>query len=351
VQLVASAKASGDGPLPGLARPMLAGFGVSDISFVAAFEVDRRKIGVDLSVAALHDANAAKRHLDVSPLGVRVEVGPLADGIEGKLAGVIVPHPAALDLDPSRVVETLQRSKADVLICHLPTGAHRAVRIYAEAAARAGVGMINTTPEVIARDPEIARMFFENGAQLLGDDTKSMLGATTVHMTLIELLRSKGVDITGTYQINIGGNTDFLNLSDPMRCATKVQSKRTALAGAGIDASQVLAGPNGHAAFLGDTKVCHLRLNGRSVLGSPVSIDLTLQVEDSPNSAGVIVDAIRVAKAARIKGMRGTIAEPCAMLFKSPPAPVSNTESVRLFDAFVAKLSLAPNDLAISQQL
>lgn len=338
VQFVANTRAGKHAVLPGVAHPRLAGFEVGNIVFVAAFDVDHRKIGLDLSTAVFGGTNSAKKYFDVPPQRVQIQTGPLADGIDGELAKVITPHQDSLNFEPSRLIDSLRQSKADLLVCYLPTGASKAVRIYAEAAAYAGVGFINTTPERIARDPYFQQLFIEKNDQLMGDDTKSLLGATTLHTALIGLFKGKGIEITGTYQINVGGNTDFLNLSDAARSASKVASKRTALSGAGIDASRVLAGPNGYVEYLGDTKICYLKLEGRSVLGSSLSIEARLQVEDSPNSAGVVVDAIRVAMAARIRGLRGVIAEPCAMLFKSPPVPVDHAESARLFETFVAGL-------------
>jgi myo-inositol-1-phosphate synthase len=339
LQLVSKARAQVGTALEGVGHPRIGGFTISDIDFVAAFDVDREKIGCDLADAAFAGANAAKRYFEVPHQDVRVVAGPLADGLEGELARVVTPHPDSKNCDTAKLETSLRDSKTDVLVCHLPTGASKAIKVYAEVAARAGMAFINTTPERIARDPYFQRIFYDSGGQLLGDDTKSLLGATTFHMALIELLLSKRVEIAGTYQINVGGNTDFLNLSDRVRSASKVSSKRTALAGAGIDSARILAGPNGFVEHLGDTKICHLNIEGRSVLGSPLLLDLKLQVEDSPNSAGVIVDAIRVAMAARERGCRGNIAQPCALLFKSPPFPVTYSESVRLFEAFIAEVA------------
>lgn len=337
IQLAASARRGGE--LPGVARPVLGGYGVGDIEFVAAFDVDRRKVGLDLRDAALACGNAASTFVDVPEQGVRVQAGPLADGLEGRLERVIEAHPDALVAGPEEVAAELRRCDADLLLCFIPSGSTRAVRMYAQAAAAAGVAFINATPELVARDPYFQELFHDSKSQLLGDDIKSMMGATTIHSALIELLQSKGIEVTGTYQINVGGNSDFLNLSDAQRSASKVSSKRTALAGAGIDAEQVLAGPNGFVDYLGDTKVCLINLVGRNVLGSPISIDLRLQVEDSPNAAGTMIDAVRIAKLARQNGVYGVVAQPCAMLFKSPPHPVSNSESVRDFESFIADMT------------
>ncbi len=336
VQLVCAARVGEAGP--GVRSQALAGIRVADIDFVAAFDVDKKKVGLDLGNAIFSPTNAAKHYQPVPRLGIAVEPGPLADGLCGPLEQVIQPHASTAACSESTIAEVLLATRADVLVCYLPTGATEAVRQYAKAAATARVGFVNTTPERIARDEYFQKLFSSRAAPLLGDDTKSMVGATTVHSVLIELLRSKGVEIGGTYQINVGGNNDFLNLSDPRRAATKVASKRNALGASGINATQVLAGPNGHVEYLGDSKVCHASIHGTSVLGSPVSIELTLRVEDSPNSAGAVVDAVRVVKAAKRAGLSGALAAPSGMLFKSPPVPVSHAESLLRFDEFLAEV-------------
>ncbi|MFB6719667.1 inositol-3-phosphate synthase [Kribbella sp. NPDC056345] len=307
------------------------------MTFVAAFDVDERKVGADLA-KAVQTGNAATTFLDIGHQNVTVSPGMLLDGLEGNLKGQVTPDPATYDVGPAEVIEVLRESEAEVLVCFLPTGATHAVRSYAEAAARAGVAFVNGTPEQVANDPGFQALFAEHNAQLVGDDTRSMVGATTVHTALIELLRAKGVTTTGTYQINVGGNMDFLNLADADRSASKVASKRNALSAAGIDASTVLAGPNGFVGYLGDTKICHLSLEGESILGSRIKIDLRLEVEDSPNAAGTMIDAVRVVAGARRAGQVGLIAPPCEMLFKSPPTPAAHSEAMANFDAFVADL-------------
>lgn len=337
VQLVTMAKQAEE-KTHGVAYPLIGGYGVKDIDFVGAFDVDTKKVGIDLSEAIFASPNSASKYLDVPNASVFVETGTLADGVNSELSKVVIPDSRAYDVGVSELTNKLLKMKADLLVCYLPTGAAMDVRRYAEAAANSGLAFINATPENIARAPEVQRLFLEKGVLLLGDDVKSLVGATTLHMALIELLNNKGIQIADTYQLNVGGNMDFLNLSDPDRSRSKVYSKRTALKGAGIDATNVSAGPNGYVAYLKDTKVCYLRLEGLSILGSQLSIETRLQVEDSPNSAGTIVDAIRIAKSARNKGYKGVLADPCAMLFKSPPAPVSHTQALRLFKHFVSQI-------------
>ncbi len=321
--------------MPGIMYAEIGGYRLSDVRFVAAFEVDGTKVGVDLAKAIFMPPTAAVAHLDVEPKGLAVTPGPLLDGLEGHLGGVIEPHPECVRVGVEQVSARLADSGADVLVCVLPTGATAAVQAYAEAAARAGVGFINATPEPVAHEPALVRLFEEHGAALLGDDLRSHVGATTLHTALIELLQSRGLSITGTYQINIGGNTDFLNLSDPHRAAGKVRTKRSALQAAGIDASRVSAGPNGYVEYLGDTKTCFLRLEAASVLGSPLVMDVRLQVEDSPNAAGVLANAVRIAKVARDRGYAGVVDEVCPFLFKNPRTGASESAGRGMFTEFV----------------
>lgn len=264
---------------------------MSDIQFVCAFDVDSRKIGKDLSEAIFVTPNMAKQHVKVPNCGVIVEPGPLYDGVEGYLSEIAQVHLKSREVAPEEIVERLRQTKADIMVCYLPTGScsYEAVRAYARIAAEANVAFINATPEPVAQDEEFQQLFEDRGIPLLGDDIRSHMGATTLHAALIELLHSRGIQVANTYQLNFGGNADFLNLSSPMRSSSKQKSKRNALNAAGIDASSVAAGPNGYVEYLGDNKICYLRLEGNSILGSPISIEVRLQVEDSPNSAGVII--------------------------------------------------------------
>jgi myo-inositol-1-phosphate synthase len=313
---------------------------IGDIEFVCAFDVDKNKIGIDLKEAIFTEPNIAKEHFRVPEVNVKVEAGPLLDGISGNLSKIIDPHDDCNKNDINFVVKRLKETKVDVLVCYLPTGAYEAVKLYANAALIAEVAFVNATPEVISRDEKFTSSFFDKSIPLLGDDIKSHLGATTLHTAIIELMHSRGIGIINTYQLNFGGNMDFLNLSSPNRSTSKQISKKNALFAAGIDASQVAAGPNGYIEYLGDDKICYLRLEGKSVLNSNISIELRLQVEDSPNSAGVMVNAIRVAKVAKDNRVGGTIDNVCPFLFKSPKNGTTESNGLHLFKSFVNKYSI-----------
>lgn len=310
-------------------------YSISDIEIACCFDVDERKVGKDISEAIFVVDNACRRYVDVPKLNIPVLSGPLFDGIDGKLNNEIPVHINSKSNDIVDVVKKLKEYEVDVLVANLPTGAEKAVKEYAKAAANAKVAFINTTPEKVARDLEIQKLFIDNNVPLLGDDLRSHLGATTLHMNLIELLKSRGLKVTNTYQLNFGGNMDFLNLSSPGRANSKQNSKRNALFAAGIDASKVAAGPNGFVEYLGDTKICYLHIDAVSILDSPLSLEIRLKVEDSPNAAGVIVNAIRVAKVAIDKKMCGNIQEVGAYLFKSPAVGMTEENGFNSFLQFI----------------
>ncbi|QDL69625.1 myo-inositol-1-phosphate synthase [Streptomyces malaysiensis subsp. malaysiensis] len=325
----------GTGPMNGIMYPRIGGYWVNDMRFVAAFDVDRRKVGLDVVKAIITPPVAAVLHVDVEPTGVLVEPGPLFDGIGGNLDGVIEPHPTSREVTIDQVADRLAAVGADVLVCLLPTGATNAVQAYARAAVKAGVAFVNATPEPVAHDPEIAAAFVSGGVPLLGDDLRSHLGATTLHTALIELLQSRGLAVVNTYQLNVGGNTDFLNLSDPRRAAGKVWTKRNALSAAGIDATTVSAGPNGFVEYLGDEKACFIRIEAASVLDSNLVLDIRMQVEDSPNAAGVLVNAVRIAKISAEQGHAGSVDDVCAFLFKNPPEGAPESVGIRKFRDYI----------------
>ncbi|PFX72041.1 myo-inositol-1-phosphate synthase [Bacillus cereus] len=321
----------------GIMHEKIGGYSLDDVEFVAAFDVDSNKIGCDLSEAIAVHPTAAISHIDVPFQNVSVEPGPLFDGLEGYMEEIINAHPDSLRVDVVNVADRLKEVDADVLVCYLPTGSYNAVRAYAKACSLANTAFINATPEPVANDPEYVTMFEESGTPLLGDDIRSHLGATALHTALIELLQSRGIEVTNTYQLNFGGNTDFLNLSHSSRSASKQKSKRKALFAAGIDASNVAAGPNGFVEYLGDNKVCYLRLEGKSILNSPISFEVRMQVEDSPNSAGVMANAIRVAKFAKDQNLSGVIDDVCSFLFKSPRIGAKESDSLKMFNDFVKR--------------
>ena len=335
VQVAALARQSSV-PLAGIMHERIAGYGVGDVEFVAAFDVDAGKVGLDLSKAIFQSPVAASEHVTVDTAGVEVEPGPLFDGVRGPLTQLVTVHPASpgmsLDVVRRRLVET----GAEGLVCLLPTGSAEAVQAYARAAALAGVAFVNATPEPVAHEPELVALFERQGVPLLGDDLRSHLGATALHTALLDLLHSRSLRVVNTYQLNVGGNTDFLNLADPNRSASKQKSKRRALSAAGIDATTVAAGPNGFVSYLGDRKVGFLRIEADSVLDSRLSLEIRMEVEDSPNAAGALANAIRVAAAVRADGYAGVVDEVCAFLFKSPRRPATEAVGLHDFQTFVS---------------
>jgi myo-inositol-1-phosphate synthase len=318
-QFVALAQADPAAPLPGLMCPTVGGYRLSDVTVVAAFDVDEAKTGRTLAEAFTAPAISAT---GFTPLGADRDApvlpAPVLDGLDGPLGAVVRPAAAARGVTQEDVAKALAEYGVDVLVIVLPTGASRAIRMFAGAALAAGVAVVNATPEELARDAEVRQRFEEAGVVLLGDDLRSHVGATSLHTTLIELLLSRGLVLSGTYQLNVGGNTDFLNLADSRRSATKFASKANALKAAGMTEADGVAGPTGFVGHLADTKICFASLKATSVLGSEVEIDVKLTVEDSPNAAGVIANAVRAGRAAADRGLAGTV-DAAALLFKSPP--------------------------------
>ncbi|MDJ1130762.1 inositol-3-phosphate synthase [Streptomyces iconiensis] len=315
----------------------IGGHRLGDVEFVAAFDVDSTKVGQDLSEAIHAGRTAAVRHVVVPHQGMTVQAGPLLDGLDGTLGTVVSPHAEVSGASVTSLAAAMAEARPDLVVCLLPTGSTEAVTAYARASAEAGAGFINATPEPVANSTELAALFTERGVVLLGDDLRSHLGATTLHTALIELFQSRGVEVKDNYQLNVGGNTDFLNLSDPARSRSKQLSKRKALANAGIDSREVAAGPNGFVKHLGDRKVGFLRIEGESIIGAPVSMEVRLEVEDSPNAAAVLANAVRVAHCAARQGMVGVIDPVCAFLFKSPKSGAKESTALHDFQAFVRK--------------
>jgi myo-inositol-1-phosphate synthase len=332
VQAVTAARAGIDGP--GVAHPQLGGYGVADIEFVAAFDVDERKVGQDLSAAIGSAPNCTTSYVDVPFLGVDVSCGPLLDGTGSLTSSLVHVAEESSRATFADVSSALAQAEADVLINYLPVGSAKATAGYAGAALAAGVAFVNCNPEAIATDPSWQRQFAEAGVPLLGDDIKSQLGATTLHRTLIELCNSRGAVIDKTYQLNVGGNTDFLNMLDPGRAATKRASKMAALQARLDDGTDVGAGPSDYVPHLRDRKVAYIKLEGRSMLGMSFAIEAKLEVEDSPNSAGVAVDALRVAKIAVDRRIGGPVNSACAPLFKIPPVQYADAEAAEEFSRF-----------------
>jgi myo-inositol-1-phosphate synthase len=331
---------------PGLMHWDLGGYRPGDIEVVAAFDVDQRKVGRDLSEAIQAAPNCAQDlGAEVPSLGVEVRMGPVLDGVsdtmrrhEDEEHTFLVAD--AEEPDEDAVVEALKASGAELLLNYLPVGSEKASRFYANCALQAGVGFINNIPTLIASDPDFAQRFEEKGLPLVGDDVMSQLGATVTHRALAELFRDRGLILDRTYQLNTGGNTDFLNMTDNSRLRTKRISKTEAVqsaAGKRLPARDIHVGPSDYVPWQLDNKVCFLRLEGRGFGGFPVQLELRLSVEDSPNSAGVVIDAIRCAKLALDRGVGGVLHGPSAYFCKHPPRPCSNEEARRAVEAFIAE--------------
>ncbi len=324
----------GNEPPVGIMNPDIGGYGPSDMIVAAAFDVIEGKVGRDVRDAILAPPNNTIRFADVPPTGVVVRRGPTLDGIGQYVAGTVSESPEA----PVDVAAILRDARVDVVVSYLPVGSEAASRHYAETALAAGCGFVNCVPVFLASDPAWARRFAERGLPIVGDDIKSQVGATIVHRMLARLFADRGVRLDNTYQLNFGGNADFLNMLERDRLQSKKVSKTRAvtsqIAGS-IAEDRVHVGPSDHVPWLQDRKFAHIRLEGTGFGGAPLSVDLKLEVWDSPNSAGIVVDAVRCAMVAKARGEGGPLAGPSAYLMKSPPRQFTDEEARVLMDAFV----------------
>jgi myo-inositol-1-phosphate synthase len=328
----------------GLMHWEIGGFRPSDIAVVAAFDVDRRKVGRDLSEAIFAPPNCTKVFCqDVPKAGVPVRMGQILDGVSDDMQNYDEAHTFALsdalEADHVEVVRVLRESGAEVMLNYLPVGSEKATRFYAECALEAGVALVNCIPVFIASDASFARRFEEKGVPIVGDDIKAQLGATITHRTLTDLFRKRGVRLERTYQLNTGGNTDFLNMLNRSRLASKKESKTEAVqsvAAERIPDENIHIGPSDYVAWQHDNKVCFLRIEGKLFGDVPMNLELRLSVEDSPNSAGVVIDAIRCAKLARERGRGGVLYSPSAYFMKHPPKQFTDDEACRMTDEFIA---------------
>jgi myo-inositol-1-phosphate synthase len=273
--------------------------------------------------------------VEVPLLGVNVVAGPISDGLEGVLSSRIVACAESRVAGWENIITAIRSSNVDVLVNYLPVGALNASKGYAFAAARAGVAFVNCTPSALATDRDICEAFVASRTPLLGDDVKSHVGATLLHRILIEALAARNVRVDSTYQLNFGGNMDFFNMTDTGRVGSKRMSKSAAISSLIPGEFPLTVGPSGYIEHLRDRKVCFLNIQATTFLDASVSIEMKLEVEDSPNSAAVVIDAIRVAKLAMDRDLCGPISEVCAALFKSPPHRESEAESLKSFESFV----------------
>lgn len=327
--------AEDDQSVPGLMHVRLGGHHVSDLDFVAAFEVDAAKVGTDLSEAIWAGHNNTIKFSDVPHLDLTVQRGPTLDGFGSHYQAVSEESTA----EPVDVAQVLRDSGAEVLACYLPVGSEEAVKFYAQAALEAGVAFVNAVPVFIASDPDWAAKFVEAGLPIVGDDIKSQVGATITHRVLARLMESRGVALDHTYQLNVGGNMDFKNMLDRDRLESKKISKTRAVT-SNIDVDMhpddVHIGPSDHVPWLQDRKFAFVRLEGRGFGDVPMSIEYKLEVWDSPNSAGIMIDAIRVAKVAKDRGHAGPVEAASAYFMKSPSVQIPDDAARLELERFIS---------------
>jgi myo-inositol-1-phosphate synthase len=312
--------------VPGLMHVELGGYHVGDVEFVTAFDVDAGKVGQDLGKAVFAHPNNTVKFAEVPELGVEVLRGPTFDGWGTYFQEVSEESPAG----PIDVAQALRDARADVLVSYLPVGSEQAQRHYAQAALDAGVAFVNCIPVFIASDPEWAQKFTDAGVPIIGDDIKSQVGATIVHRVLARLFEDRGVALDNTYQLNFGGNMDFMNMLERDRLKSKKISKTQSVTSQvrnGIGAEHVHIGPSDHVPWLHDRKWAYIRLEGRNFGDIPLNVELKLEVWDSPNSAGVVIDALRCAKVALDRGVGGPLLGPSAYFMKSPPVQYTDEEA------------------------
>ncbi|MCU0507577.1 MAG: inositol-3-phosphate synthase [Anaerolineae bacterium] len=328
------AEAEPEDKVPGLMHVDLGGYHVSDLEFVAAFDVDADKVGKDLGEAIFSGQNNTYRFAAVPHLGVTVQRGPTLDGLGRYLRQVIDESPAA----PVDVAAALKAAKADVLINYLPVGSEQGARYYAEQALAAGCGFVNCIPVFIATDPAWAARFTEAGLPIVGDDIKSQVGATITHRVLTRLFEDRGVRVDRTYQLNFGGNTDFRGMLERDRLESKKISKTNAVTSQlteSVADENVHVGPSDYVPWLTDRKFCEIRIEGTTFGDVPLLMTAHLEVWDSPNSAGVVIDAVRCAKLALDRGIGGPLLGPSSYFMKSPPEQYTDDVCRRKVEEFI----------------
>jgi myo-inositol-1-phosphate synthase len=320
--------------VPGLMHVEFGPYHVRDIQFVAAFDVDAKKVGFDLSEAIVASENNTIKIADVPPLGVTVQRGHTLDGLGDYYRATIDES----DAEPVDIVETLKATKTDVLVCYLPVGSEQAAKFYAQAAIDAGVAFVNALPVFIAGTKEWADKFEAAGVPIVGDDIKSQVGATITHRVLAKLFEDRGVVLDRTYQLNVGGNMDFKNMLQRDRLESKKISKTqsvTSNIGHDLGARNVHIGPSDHIPWLDDRKWAYVRLEGRAFGEVPLNLEYKLEVWDSPNSAGIIIDAVRAAKIALDRGIGGPILSASSYFMKSPPVQFADDIARANLEAFI----------------
>jgi myo-inositol-1-phosphate synthase len=323
-----------EGTVPGLMHVMFGEYHVKDVEFVAAFDVDAKKVGFDLAEATQASENNTIRICDVPPTGVTVQRGHTLDGL-GKYYRETIEEADGEGVD---IVQVLKDTKADVLVSYLPVGSEQADKFYAQCAIDAGVAFVNALPVFIASDPVWAKKFEDAGVPIVGDDIKSQVGATITHRVMAKLFEDRGVVLDRTYQLNVGGNMDFKNMLERERLESKKISKTQAVTSNiehELGTRNVHIGPSDYVQWLDDRKWAYVRLEGRAFGDVPLNMEYKLEVWDSPNSAGIIIDAIRAAKIAKDRGIGGPIISASSYLMKSPPVQLPDDEGRRRVEAFI----------------
>ncbi|MDX5454689.1 MAG: inositol-3-phosphate synthase, partial [Rhodococcus sp. (in: high G+C Gram-positive bacteria)] len=319
---------------PGLMHVEFGSYHVRDVQFVAAFDVDAKKVGFDLSEAIFASENNTIKIADVPPSGVTVQRGHTLDGIGKYYAETI----ELSEAEPVDVVQALKDAKVDVLVSYLPVGSEEADKFYAQCCIDAGVAFVNALPVFIASDPEWAAKFTDAGVPIVGDDIKSQVGATITHRVMAKLFEDRGVQLDRTMQLNVGGNMDFKNMLERERLESKKISKTQAVTSnlkKEMGTNDVHIGPSDHVGWLDDRKWAYVRLEGRAFGDVPLNLEYKLEVWDSPNSAGIIIDAIRAAKIAKDRGIGGPVLPASAYLMKSPPVQMADDKARTELEAFI----------------
>jgi myo-inositol-1-phosphate synthase len=321
--------------VPGIMHINLGGYHISNINFVAAIDIDKNKVGKDLAEAIFSPPNNTLKFCDVPNTGIKVTRGMTHDGL-GKYLSQIIKKSSG---STANIVGILKETKTDVVVNFLPVGSEEATKWYIEQVLAAGCGLVNCIPVFIAREPYWYKRFAEAGLPIIGDDIKSQVGATITHRVLTRLFRDRGVKLERTYQLNFGGNTDFYNMLERERLESKKISKTNAVTSQldyEIEPENIYIGPSDYVPWLADRKFCYIKMEGRTFGDVPLNLELKMEVWDSPNSAGVVIDAIRCCKLAMDRGLGGTIVAPSSYFMKSPPIQYSDDEARRRVENFIA---------------
>ncbi|MFC2154813.1 inositol-3-phosphate synthase [Candidatus Altiarchaeota archaeon] len=322
--------------VPGLMHNVLGDYKIRDIEFVAAFDVDSKKVGKDLSEAIFSEPNCTSKFSDVPKWNVDVKKGPVLDGVAETTRHLFTVDPKQKPVD---IAKELKESGAEIAISYLPVGSEEADRFYAKECLRADVAFINALPVFIASNPEWAKKFTEKKLPIVGDDIKSQVGATITHRTLTRLFMDRGVNLENTYQLNVGGNTDFLNMLERQRLKSKKISKTESVQSQMIERlpdENIHVGPSDYVPWLKDRKLAFIRMQGRNFGDVPLNIEVRMDVEDSPNSGGVMVDAIRCTKIALDRGIGGPLLSPSSYFMKSPPEQYTDSEAKKRVEEFIS---------------